>query len=415
MIKKYFLSLTIFSLILVGCNIISTITTRKDNSQPAQLTPTLANNLANTIPSPLLNQKCLSSLRSYTWDKYMFGTLVLTSSDLSGSYFLDMSNGTRKSITQNESDIALDFSVSPNGYWIAYIYQGESDLAESLIIQSSDEQENYVYPVNRDEWQSIAYWLNNETLLLWNHDSPLDNLIFFNPFTEEKWLMPNEYPNILPEDSGWDEFWPSITIYDPSLRKVVYLGTNENGYQPGNSTLVLWNVINNQQITTVINMGYTLVHPIWKSDGSGLIFVKSLTGYDDKREDEVFFISSDGETKQLTNLSNMYISPNIYSASLSPDERYLAIELITNFGRKTVEVVDRRILILDMTSEELIDYCLVPEQFAHLTWSPDSRYLAFSQPLSDEDAQTVILDILNEETFVIAEHLRPQGWMDLEK
>jgi dipeptidyl aminopeptidase/acylaminoacyl peptidase len=411
--KKCLLPLIIFSVIFAGCNNIVTTPTRIDAVPSTQLTPTPTSNSANAVPVSLFVQKCIDALYPYSSNNNMSGTLILSSPTLSGNYFLDMDTGTRKVITPNESDLALDFNVSPNRYWIAYIDGGESGATESLIVQSANGQEKFVYPVDRKEWQSIAFWLNNENLALWNHGNPLDSLILFNPFTGDKQVLSNSYPNILPEDSDWDQFWPSITIYDSSLKQVVYLGTNENGYEPGNATLILWNVTKKQQVTKIDKFGYTLVHPIWKMDGSGLALVKSLTGNDPpKRQDELFFLSSDGEIKQLTELSDMYPSPNIYSASLSPDERLLAFEIVTNFSRKVEEPSDRRVLILNMATLEITDYCLTPEQFAHLTWSPDNRFLAFSQPLSGEEIQTVVLDLWKGDAFVIAENLRPAGWLN---
>lgn len=412
MFKKCSLILTMLSILLAGCSNNITAPTRIGTVLPIQLTPTLVDNPANTSSASLLVQKCLDSLHPHLQNNDMPGTLILSSPALSGNYFVDVSTGAKTSITENESDLALDFNVSPNGKWLAYI-SGGSGLTESLIVQSADGQERLDYPVNRAEWQSIAYWLNNETLALWNHDSPLDSLIMFNPLTGDKEVMLNEYPNILPEDSDWDQFWPSITIYDSSLDQVVYLGTNDNGYQPGNVTLILWNVTKQTQVTKIDNFGYTLVHPIWKLDGSGFVFVKSLTGYDPPvRQDEIFFLSSSGEIKQLTELSDIYPSPNIYSARISPDERLLAFEIVTNFSRKTEEPAIWRVLILDMVTLEIYDYCLTTEQFAHLTWSPDSRYLAFSQPLSGEEIQTVVLDMLRGEAFVVAKNLQPEGWLN---
>ena len=412
---KNSLTLLILSASIVGC---SNISAPASVNTPPVVEPSL---LAitpppNTLPTSSLVRKCLDNLEPSLTNKNIPGVLILSSPTFSGNYFLDMSTGTKKSITQNESDLTLDFSVAPNGDWLAYISGGESGLTESLIVQSAYGQKSFKYPVNRKEWQSIAYWLNNETLVLWNHNNPLDSLILFNPFTGEKRTPRNDYPNILPEDSGWDQFWPSITTYNSSLKQVVYLGNDKNGYQPGNATLVLWDITKNQQIATVEEFGYTLLRPIWKLDNSGLVFVKAVPGSHPLiAQDEWFLLNSSGKIKQLTKLTGLYQSPRIYSASLSPDGHFLAFELVTNLNQKATGIIDRRVLILDMVTSEITDYCLISEAFAHLTWSPNSRYLAFSQVLSGDDFQTVVLDVLDKHGIVVAEHLRPEGWLNPQK
>ena len=412
--KKYFLFLLVLSFLTVGCeSTLAPPTTVFTSPNPTEaIAPT------GVIPKTNITRKCSNISISHSWDNPILGTLVLVSSNTRENIFLDMNSGTRYPISKNKNDVAVGFNVSPNRKWLAYAGAEDLKTTDSLIVQSADGQESFRFPINYQEWQIIAYWLNNETLVLWNHASPLDNIILFNPFTGDKQVMRNEYPNIMPEDGGWGHSWPSVTIYDPLLDQVIYLGMSENGYQPYDATLILWNVAKNQQVTKISDFGYTLVHPVWKLDGSGLVFVKSLTDHDPskRQQDELFFLSSGGEIKLLTKLSDMYSSPSIDSASLSPDARFLAFEIVTNFRLKVGSSnSDRRILILDMATLELIDYCLVPEQFAQLTWSPDSRYLAFSQPLSSEDAQTLVLDVLNGSVFVAAEHLRPEGWLNSEK
>lgn len=127
------------------------------------------------------------------------------------------------------------------------------------------------------------------------------------------------------------------------------------------------------------------------------------------------FLSSQGELTQLTQLSALYDSPSIFSASISPNERYLAFEVVTNFKGKTGNVLDRRLLILNTDTQEIIDYCISPEQFARLVWSPDSRYLAFSRPITNKGVQTIVLDVSSGRAFVVANDFLPGGWLILEK
>jgi len=373
--------------------------------------PTATLKPANTSPAMLLTKQCLKVAPSHEWDGVLTGTLVLASPTTIGKdYFLDMRTGTKRPFS-NEEYLADNFSVSPNGNWLAYIGGNKSSTTDLLIVQSADGQEQFTYPVNYQEWQSIGYWLDDKTLILWHHASPLDNIILFNPFTGHKDVMGLEYPDILPEDGyGWDQFWPSITIYDPSLQHLVYLATGKDGYKPGNAMLVLWDRKAAHQITKINNLGLTSVYPLWKSNGSGLVYVKSETGVNPHvGADELFFLGLDGKSQQLTKFADYFQKATIYSYSWSPDERSIALNLETNSLEEQGQ--ERHLLVLNTSSLEIIDYCLAPEQFTPLIWSTDSQHLAFSEYLSDQASQTVVIDLINQEAFVVAENLELAGWL----
>jgi Tol biopolymer transport system component len=423
MINKSFPILLMLSFLVFGCGNITNPTGENIITPPVQSTQmippsplpvsTATLKPTSTTAATLLTKQCLNVSSSHTWDDSLAGTLVLVSPNLSENYFLDMKTGKKFLVTKTEDDLAGDFSVSPNGNWLAYV-GGKINEADMLVIESADGKERFTYPQDYQEWQSIAYWLDDKTLVLWHHANPLDNIILFNPFTGDKKTMGLEYPNILLEDDIWDFSWPSVTIYDRSLRRLVYLATGKDGFKVGNATLVLWDRNANRPITEISDLGFTLVYPLWKSDGSGLVYVKSETGmHPPEKAEELFFLSLDGKNDQLTKLSDYFQKATIYSYSWSPDERFIAFDLEgISAGEQEWK---KHLLILDMSNLEVIDYCLSPEQFTPLIWSPDSRYLAFSQPLSGEDARTVVLDVLKGYALVAVEHLRPAGWLISEK
>jgi len=358
-----------------------------------------------------LNQECISISDNYTWDKSIQGNLVLASSNLQGNEFLDMSTGARISITNNKNDFAYSFQVSPDGEWLAYIHDGEPPLTTSLIVQSANKKEIFEFPVDFQEWQTISYWLNNETLILRNHAVPLDNIVVFNPFTGEKQVMnATEYPKTLPDDWEWD-YWPSLLILDPLQRYLTYVGISGDTYHPGDHKLVLWNLENRQVVTEVNDFGYSPAPPLWKQDGSGLILVKSIPGYAPPVEkDDLLFLSVDGKVEHLAELGNYFQYAKVDSYSLSPNEAFLALSLVTTFVRG--QTSQRTLLILDLSTLNIMDTCLLPQATnAFLTWSPDSKYLAFAQLSSKNDEQTVVLDVFKNEAFIVAEKFHPEGWL----
>ncbi len=418
MIKKAFPIFLMLAFLAFGCSNVPYPTAESitPSVYPAQVNspspaPTATIKSTSTAQAMLLTKQCLDVSSSPAWDGSLDGILLVTSpTTLSKNYFLDMKTGKRIPLTKNDNDLADDFSISPNGNWLAYSGRESRATKDTLIIQSANGQERFTYPQDYQEWQSIAYWLDDKTLILWHHASPLDNIILFNPFTGEKKTMGLEYPNILPLDDDWDFSWPSVTIYDPSLQHLVYLATGKDGYKPGNATLVLWDRNANHAVTEISDFGFTLVYPLWKSDGSGLVYVKSETGmHPPEKAEELFSLSLDGKNDQLTKLGDYFQKATIYSYSWSPDERFIAFDLEgVSVGEQEWK---RHLLILDMSNLEITDYCLSPEEFTPLIWSPDSRQLTFSEHLSDENSQTVVIDIIRGNAFVVAENLKPAGWL----
>ena len=206
---------------------------------------------------------------------------------------------------------------------------------------------------------------------------------------------------------GWDHSWPSSTIYDPSLRYLVYLAKGDTeGDLIGNQKLILWDLKNDRAITEVDDFGYTLARPLWKSDGSGVVYVKSVAGFNPpEKKDDFFLLSVDGTIKQFTELSDYFSYARIYSSSWSPDENLIAFELVTN------QNAERKLLILNMSTLDIIDLCLSPQPFTPMIWSPDSRYLAYSEELINDSSQTVLVDFVDRTAFVVAGEVLPAGWV----
>jgi Tol biopolymer transport system component len=131
-----------------------------------------------------------------------------------------------------------------------------------------------------------------------------------------------------------------------------------------------------------------------------------VAGYDPPEDkDDIFFLSVDGTIKQLTVLSDYFSEAIIFSTSWSPDENLIAFEILINQNG------ERKLLILNMSTLEIIDLCLSPQPFTPMIWSPDSRYLAYSEELTNDSSQTVLVDLVDRNAFVVADEVLPAGWV----
>jgi len=402
--KPYILLLTISVFMLVNC--------QGRQSAGTQDTPSLQQATAilpMTNESPILTKgigslllsKCLNVSDNGSEYATLSGRLIIESDVPHATNLFDLETKTQILF---DNGIASNVQVSPDRKWIAFIRD------ELLVVQSEDGSKSYEFPTQSEEWQTISHWLNNEMLVLWNHSAPLDSLVLFSPFTGTKEFLANEFPDILPTDDDWDFYWPSITIYSPSLIELLYVAKEEDSFQPGYSKLVLWNIKDKQAVTEIMDFGYSIVPPLWNSNGDGALYVKSVEGYDPPvAHDELFYLSSKGETRQLTHLIDYFEYARVLNYSLSSDEKYLA--MVLEIRSKEGNGLERKLLVLDMLSLEIKDLCLFPDRFAPLIWSPDGYKLALSQTPQTGTPTTIVVDIINENVFGIVDNFKPRGWL----
>jgi Tol biopolymer transport system component len=399
--------------ILAGCQSAPAPTAERATATPTAITlptPTIYSTPTKLAPLNELIRKCIEVSPSHSWTTALSGTLILSKS-MTENYLMDMGTGKKTQLNPNKDLVIGNFVVSPNKRWFAYEQGGKSQPSDLLVVQSADGKEKMTYSKDNQEWNTISYWLNDETLVLWHSASPLSNIVYFNPFTGRKQIMMPDYPNILPDDYEWTKFsWPSITIYAPSMKQLVYLKTNLTGTNDGDVTLVLWDQEEKRAVAEITNFGFTIGYPIWKSDNSGLVYKKALTGYSPPHpQDELFSLSSDGVNQQLTKLSDYYQDDRIYNYTISPNGQLLAFVLYSI--SKSSQTEQTTILTLDMSTHEITDYCLVAGYSSSLSWSPDSHYLAYSEPTIGESSRTVVLDLIKEDAFVIDPDLASMGWL----
>lgn len=378
-------------------------------SVTALATATLSATVMPTVAHRLmtLNQHCLDVSSTPVWDGT--GALVLAPKLLRDSALINMQTGDGSSPVDDEYDPSSYFSQSPNRLWLAYKAINRAENNDVLVIQSADGLERFTYPIDYQEWNSIAYWLDDQTLVLWHYARPRTSIILFNPFTGQKTPMGFDYPEVVSDDWEWQMFWPSVTIYAPSLRYLVYLQeTDGNILDP---KMVLWNREAKQPIATIKDFGYALVYPLWKADESGLVYVKAEQGLEPKRKaDEVYFLGIDGQNRQLTRLSDYFSEVKIGTYNWSSNERFLALNVNV---RILAQEWERRLLVLDLANLELTDYCLKPMDFSPLIWLPDGQQLAFAEQLPDKQLRTVVIDLAKQRAFSVAEDSEPSAWLSI--
>ena len=204
-----------------------------------------------------------------------------------------------------------------------------------------------------------------------------------------------------------DYMWPTSTIFDPTLTRVVFTAYSQDGIK-----LLLWDVNTGQEIAKLFPWEYTIEPAKWSPDGSRFVTAHAVIEQGVSTwHQEIFSVSYDGEIEQLTYFNDMYESPRIGTMSWSPDSQYVAFWFMDylNDDYETLAV-------LDIETQEVVNYCIPGNQFQSITaapiWSPSSQQLLVKNTLENGNQSRVILvDISQGFAAQIAENMEPVGWL----
>lgn len=227
--------------------------------------------------------------------------------------------------------------------------------------------------------------------------------IIFNPYTKQE--TDYSIDDFLNFDT--DNIRNDWVLFDPSVSRAIY----KNGD-------ILLLDMDTKQIIAEIRDEYDRT-PIaaWTLDGNevAVIGATQLGQYLGQSGDDIFGISRDGQVTQLTHLTENYgIGFTIHSLSWSPDSRYIA------FWMWHSEIPNWRLALLDMTTRKITDYCIETDPYASSgqvlrevsapIWSPDGKQIIVEHRNNDS-ASVILLDVGQNIAFQIAQDKVPMGWM----
>jgi hypothetical protein len=346
----------------------------------------------------------LSSLKSN-------GLLVL---DGDGTYLMDMDTIAMTPMNKPNEGLYY-FAASPRHNWIAYI----SNVSDDLVVAGADNKVINAMPWE-DDWAYVA-WLNEEQLVIpliqKDRMSEFSDFLVLNPFTDERYVLRADYPEMF-----YDEPW-RIIEYSPLLDSVVYL----QGDVIGPYYYTLWDIQNKTALAQLDANGDLHTFPRWSSDGRQFAMSLSLSlKMGDFPSYEIFQVSREGKITQLTHLSDYYPWVYVGDLSWSPNNRYLAF-WYSHWSEDEEPYFstpgDRYLGMLDVQTGSITSYCIRGELNAGLgsgiysapLWSPDGKQIVFRNQIGDDymfDSQTILLDIQENQAYLIAEAMEPVGWLN---
>jgi hypothetical protein len=309
---------------------------------------------------------------------------------------------------------------SPDGEWLAYRPYKENDYSQLSFLSSKGAISKI--PVNYKELLSSvdgpAIFSGYSTYTWVN-----DKLLHVEVLYQENAERPNVYPfeGIIDRGSGkWVESLfldlpgseydssferPLDAVYSPDLSLVLFPPT-KSGYG-----LLLWDLTSKKELIFdkawegdgVFEIG---LYAAWAPDSSKVAYIRLSQS---SSIDDLVILDRNGQQVQIQSPIQA-VAGFTYFLSWSPDSRYLAFSVL----RSEDPVGTETLLVYDSESQKITFKCLLNidmDRFSESIyyWSPDSRYLAYSmaitQPINIIDTQTGRIEVLP----VIG---MPFGWSD---
>ena len=290
------------------------------------------------------------------------------------------------------------FETSPDWKWLAY---RSSD--DWLLILGPSGEIRVSSPWDQ-RWKGIQSWLDSERLILTHQEKEPVAVDVFNPFTGERETLDPGLEDVYRfsiEEPGRFSTYVWKLVYDQILTRLVYL-RDKSDQSDFPFSMVMVDLDTDQTLWEFDNpQGADLYMPVWSPDGMDLLFVS--IGISTL---ELFTVNREGQAVQWIDIEGIL---GIYDEwRWSPNNRYIAFHADTLF-------------VLDTKTRQFFDLCIPWQEgsgefidgiFPSLFWSPDSSQLIFQRL----DAPAVVVDLASGLAAPLLEDisLRPVGWLKTE-
>ena len=234
-----------------------------------------------------------------------------------------------------------------------------------------------------------------------------DQWVIFNPFIkQEKGYSIGDFPDY--DTYNQYNVWVG---FDPQGTLAIYKNKG------GNTSLL--EVDNKQLLGEVADAVQRPPVAAWTLDGNlaAIVGATQVGQYRTQAGDNIFGVSRDGQMTQLTHLTENYgIGFVIYSLSWSSDSRYIA------FWMRLPKTSEWQLAMLDTMTQKVTNYCISTDPYATTSpgfrldlvsapiWSLDSKQIII-ESRSNNSSSVILVDMSQSIAFQIAQDSVPLGWM----
>ena len=373
---------------------------------------------ATIIPSLMLDNEICPDIKMYTDIGDLSGKLVLLDHNNKKLVFFDLKTGEIEDIISDDEQ-ALYYSISQDGKWMAYKSRNSISNEVSLIVINS-KKEQIVKITWLDDWSRLAYWVDNQHLIInLGSENEMAQLIL-DPFTKQQNIVSVYSP--LAFNLEWPPNWRGAgpVIYDSS-QKYALLAGNMNEY-------LLVGVESGKIIASIKSMpfhAFPYKSPQWSPDGNQVI-ISAPNEALDYMNDELFSVSKTGIVTRLTNLTENYSKVSIDRYNFSPDGNYIGFL----FSASPSKYSGEQFALLNLSKSELNTYCIQGDEtngeyrvnlnnsfddqiYTGVIWSPDKHQMIVENRISEDVSNIMLIDVDQNKAFQIVseKNIQPIGWM----
>lgn len=374
--------LIFLTMFIAGCQVINKNAGEK-NVMPTVQIPTLSQPLA-------ISESCLEDGGNALGSVPLTGKLVVYKNKKYGLF--NMEQNTFISLPES-------VNISPDGQKTA-----QFDEAKNGIVVSDLEGNPLTFFPKDDQWTEanqtlygnvldydpnyvwFDWWDNN---YLFIRSLPIGSQLMLNIETSKIQEIEFPYSNEVWSLGGFADIRDYYVGFSPDFDKVVYASTMSHLVLRNNS------IYNDGTWRTVTWVGFSSAYdnPSWSPDGSTFAVVME-TEQNIQNLFQVYAEFAVGQ-KQLTDLSKLFNNPYhvwISQMAWSPDGEKIAFVagVTSKEGDKTLD----RLLVLDMASGTLEDYCNPDPDNPYsssfgFSWSPNGEYIAIDTTIVDLGSRRV--------------------------
>ena len=340
--------------------------------------------------NPAIERRCPEFMGEVAMETVARGTIYFYRPNPEVFYLLNLQSGQEYQRPMDDN-LPVDSGrhISPNKRYDAY-YTNDMALTRTMIWIINAKAEII------HKWEIDAYWYNlrwlDDERLLFETENTREQaeVVILNLRTAEFKNVSNELPGLFTKrDMGL--YWR--VSYSPDLQKALYVGRLKD--DAGRS--LIYRDLVSQQVLWETSMPDGLGNVEWSPDGQQFAL---MIGYD------LYIIQADGQVVDILKKEEFGYF-NGWSYDWSPNGEYIGFRSLKEGSLDS----PASMMVNNLKSKKVVDYCLEGYRNDGLGWSPDSTQLITG---SSVGIGGTLIDLLTNRSYKLVDIpgvLYPAGWM----
>jgi hypothetical protein len=293
--------------------------------------------------------------------------------------------------------------ISQDHRYIAYFAESDTEWLDLLKVVDAKGTLINKFIRRGDGWWKLIRWQGHELML--NYPPPdygPYRILIMDPFTFTGQLtrIVPDYEDIIVSQhgvSGWGVSAQNASVYDGSLKYVVYYTNNQN--------VVLYD-IEKQKVLWEVHDIYPYTSPVWSPDDQHLVIEVNQSEIPDRCE--ITVLNKSGLVESTTHFTSVYQNVTILETAWSENGEYVSFLINTQTDDPQVELG-----ILDVSTGQVSIYC-VQTDYDHRSsavWLADNERLIVNGVDEKGVETSYLIDLKTNEISIFGMNMVTFGWV----